>query len=52
MDHRGVKCEISSLGASVKVRDQGDQVLEPPQPENVGAAKQVEPTTEEHDQGN
>ena len=30
--------------------NQGDQVLEPPQPENIGATKLVEPTTEEHDQ--
>ena len=43
--------EISSLGASVEVGNQGDQMLELPQPENVGAAKLVEPTTEECDQG-
>ena len=44
--------EISSLGASVKVGDQGDQTLGLPQPENVGAATPVEPTTAEHDPDN
>ena len=48
LDHRQAEHKISSLGASMEV---GDQVLEPPQPENVGAAKLVEPTTEEHDPG-
>ena len=51
VDHRLAEHEISSLGASVEVSDQGDQVLEPPQPENVEAAQQVEPTKEECDQG-
>ena len=51
MDHRQAEDEISSLGASVEAGDQGDQVLEPLQPENVGAAQQVEPTREERDQG-
>ena len=52
MDHRLAEHEISSLGASVEVGDQGDQVLELLQPENVGATQQVEPTREEHDKGN
>ena len=51
MDHRWAEHEISSLGTSVEMGDQGDQVLEPPQPENIGATQQ-EPTREEHDQGN
>ena len=51
VDHRLAEHEISSLGASVEVGDQGDQALEPLQPENVGAAQQVEPTREEHNQG-
>ena len=50
MDHRWAEHEISSLGTSVEVGDQGDQALEPPQPENIGATQQ-EPTREEHDQG-
>ena len=51
MDHRWAKHEISSLGTSVEVGDQGDQVLELPQPENIGATQQEEPTREECDQG-
>ena len=51
LDHRLVEYEINSLGTSVEVGDQGDQMLELPQPENVGATKLVEPTTEEHNQG-
>ena len=51
VDHRLAKHEISSLGASVEVGNQGDQALEPLQPENVGATQQVEPTREERDQG-
>ena len=43
--------QISSLGASVTVGDQSDQMLEPPQPENVGATKLVDATPEEHNQG-
>ena len=50
MDHRQAEHEISSLGTSVKVGDQGDQALELPQPENIGATQQ-EPTREERDQG-
>ena len=34
----------------MEVGDQGDQALEPPQPENVGATQQ-EPTREERNQG-
>ena len=51
MDHRWAKHKISSLGTSVEVGDQGDKMLELPQPENVGAFQQEEPTREEHDQG-
>ena len=51
VDHRLAEHEISSLGVSVKVGDQGNQVLELLQPENVGATQQEEPTREEHDQG-
>ena len=50
LDHRWVEHEISSLGATVAMGEQGDQMLEPPQPENVGAAKLVEPAPEECDQ--
>ena len=35
----------------MEVGDQGDQVLELLQPENIGPTQQVEPTREEHDQG-
>ena len=49
-DHRLAKHEISSLGTSVEAGDQGDQPLELPGPENIGAPQQ-EPTTKEHDQG-
>ena len=52
VDHRMAKHEISSVGTSVEVGDQGYQVLELPQPENIGAPQQVEPTREERDQGN
>ena len=52
VDHRLAKHKISSLGTSVEVGNQGDQVLESLQPENVGASQQVEPTREEHNQGN
>ena len=52
VDHRLAEHKISSLGASVEVGDQGDQALELPQPENIGAAQQVEPTREERNQGN
>ena len=50
VDHRRAKHEISFLGTSVEVGDQGNQVLEPPQPENIGTTQQ-EPTREEHNQG-
>ena len=51
VDHRQAVREISSLGTSVEVGDQGDQLPEPPEPENVGATQQ-EPTREERGQGN
>ena len=51
VDHRWAEHEISSLGTSVEVGNQGDQALELPQPENIGATQQ-EPTREECDQGN
>ena len=47
MDHRCEEHEISSLGTSVEVGDQGDRALEPQQPENIGTAKPVEPMPEE-----
>ena len=50
LDYRWMEHEISSLGASVEVGNQGDQTPEPPQPENVGATKLAEPTPEEHNQ--
>ena len=46
-DHRLAEHEISSLGTSVEVGNQGDQL---PGPENIGAPQQ-EPTREECDQG-
>ena len=49
-DHRWAEDKISSLGTSVEVGDQGDQVPEPLGPENVGAPQQ-EPTRKEHNQG-
>ena len=49
-DHRLAEHEISSLGTSVEVGDQGNQPLEPPGPGNVGVPQQ-EPSREEHDQG-
>ena len=51
VDHRQAEHKISSLGSSVEVGDQGDQVPEPPQPVNVRATQQEEPTRQEHDQG-
>ena len=51
MDHRHAEHKISYLGASMEVGDEGDWMLEPPQPENVGAAQLVEPTTEDCDPG-
>ena len=50
VDHRLAEHEISSLGTSVEVGDQGDQVLELPEPGNIGATQQ-EPTREERNQG-
>ena len=50
MDHRQAVHEISSLGTSVEVGNQGNQLLGPPEPENVGAIQQ-EPTREECNQG-
>ena len=50
VDHRWAKHEISSLGTTVEVGDQGNQLLELPQPENIGATQQ-EPTREECDEG-
>ena len=50
VDHRLAEHEISSLGTSVEVGDQGDQLPGLPQPENIRAIQQ-EPTREEHDQG-
>ena len=52
MIHRCEEHEISSLGASVEVGDQGNLVPELLQPENIGTTTQVEPTVGEHDQGN
>ena len=49
-DHRLAEHEISSLGTSVEAGDQGDQLPEPPGPENVGAPQQ-ESTREKRDQG-
>ena len=46
-DHRCEEHEVSSMGASVEVGDQGDQVPEPQQPEDCGTAKPVEPTSGE-----
>ena len=51
VDHRWAEHKISSLGTSVEVGNQGDQVLEPPEPESIGATQQEEPTREECDQG-
>ena len=51
VDHRWAEHDFSSLGTSVEVGNQGNQVLDPPQPENIGATQQ-KPTRKEHDQGN
>ena len=48
-DHRLAEHEISSLGTSVEVGDQGDQPPELPGPGNIGVPQQ-EPTREKHDQ--
>ena len=50
-DHRLAEHEISSLGTSVEVGDQGDQPPELPEPGDVGIPHQ-EPTREKGDQGN
>ena len=50
VDHRLAEHEISSLGTSVEMGDQGNQLLELPGPENIGVTQQ-EPTGEECDQG-
>ena len=52
MDHRHEEHNVSSLGTSVETGDQGNQMLEPLQPKDVGTASQVEPTPEACDQGN
>ena len=49
-DHKWAEHKIISLDTSVETGDQSDQVLEPPQPENIGATQQ-DPTREEHNQG-
>ena len=49
MDHRHEEHDVSSLGTLVEAGDQGDQVPEHQQPENVGTASQVEPTPEVHE---
>ena len=49
-DHRLAKHEISSLGISVEVGDQGNQLPEPPEPGDIGTPQQ-EPTREKGDQG-
>ena len=50
VDHRWAEHKISSLDTSVEVGNQGHQVLELPEPENIGATQQ-EPTREECEQG-
>ena len=49
-DHRLAAHEISPLGTSVEVGDQGNQPPEPPGPGNIGAT-QKEPTREERNKG-
>ena len=49
-DHRLAEHEISSLGTSVEVGDQGDQLPEQPEPGDIGIPHQ-EPTREKGDQG-
>ena len=48
-DHRLAEHKISSLGTSVEVGDQGNQLPELPGPANVGVPQQ-EPTREKHAQ--
>ena len=50
-DHRLAEHEISSLGTSVDVGDQGDQLPTAPEPGDIGIPLQ-EPTREKGDQGN
>ena len=50
-DHRLTKHEISSLGTSVDVGDQGNQPPELPEPGDIGIPQQ-EPSREKGDQGN
>ena len=47
LDHRCEEHKISSMGTSVELGNQGDQVPEPQQPEIIGTAKLVELTPEE-----
>ena len=49
-DHRLAEHEISSLGTSLKVGDQGGQLLELPEPGNIGIPHQ-EPSREKGNQG-
>ena len=49
-DHRLAKHEISSLGTSVDVGNQGDQPPELPEPGDIGIPQQ-EPSREKGDQG-
>ena len=51
VDHRRAKHEISFLGTSVEVGNQGNQALELPGREDIGSTQQEEPTRERHDQG-
>ena len=41
-DHRHEEHKVNSMGTSVEVGDQGDQALEPQQPEDSGTAKPLE----------
>ena len=50
-DHRLTEHEISSLGTSVDVGNQGDQLPEPPEPRDIGT-QQEGPSREKGDQSN
>ena len=50
-DHRLAEHKVSSLGTSVDAGDQGYQLPELPEPEDIGAPQQ-EPSREKGDQGN